>query len=45
MLILKTVRAASEAEIAVRRGEWRGRLQPTPGKDQFRHIYSGNSLI
>ncbi|KAG8905206.1 hypothetical protein FRB99_000475 [Tulasnella sp. 403] len=30
MLILETVRAASQAELGVRRGEWRGLLQPTP---------------
>ncbi|KAG8931794.1 palmitoyltransferase pfa5 [Tulasnella sp. 419] len=30
MLILETIRAASQAEMGVRRGEWRGRLQPTP---------------
>jgi len=30
MLILQSVRAASQAELGVRRGEWRGRLTPTP---------------
>ncbi|KAG8861964.1 hypothetical protein FRB96_002407 [Tulasnella sp. 330] len=30
MLILQTLRCASQAELGIRRGEWRGALQPTP---------------
>ncbi|KAG9001294.1 hypothetical protein FRB90_011651 [Tulasnella sp. 427] len=30
MLVLQTLRAASQAEAGIRRGEWRGSLTPTP---------------
>ena len=30
MLILQSIRAASQAELTLRRGEWRGNLVPTP---------------